>query len=337
MILRAAITVTLFFLLSLPVVLPAADMEITPFRTTNQSPLAMVQPLPAQSSAAIIPKGRLFSALTLDLASDYSRSSTAGEGILLDGESYRWTLSTRYGLTDAVEVGIELPFVIYGGGFLDSFIIGWHDAFGLPQGGRKAAVKNRLRFSYVKSGKQVLLLDSSAAGLGDLVLTAGMKLYDERSISAYNAVALRSTLKLPSGDSSDLLGSGAAGGSISLCGSANRFTDKGTLGLFGSFGGMVSERGRVLHDQQNPMAAFATLGAGWGPASWISFKVQINANTPLYNGSSLAEVSKPALMLVSGGALKFPGDYRLDIGVSEDVSVKTSPDVAFHFSLGKLF
>lgn len=329
--------VTFISLLCLPSVLMAADMEITPFRTANQSPLVMIQAIPAESSAVIAPKGRLFSVLTLDLASDYTFASAAGEGILLDGESYRWTLGTRYGVTDTVEVGIELPVILYGGGFLDSFIIGWHDAFGLPQGGRKSAPKNRLRYSYVRSGRQALLLDSSAAGVGDLVLTGGVKLYDERRPAFHNALALRSTVKLPSGDTGDLLGSGAVAGSISLCGSINRFTDNGSLGLFGSFGGFLTDRGKVLHDQQKPLAAFATLGAGWGPAEWISFKVQLNANTPLYNGSSLAEVSKPAFMLVSGGALKFPGDYRLDIGVSEDVSVGTAPDVAFHFSLGKLF
>lgn len=328
----------MFFLsLLLPASLFAADMEITPFRTTNQSPLVVIQPLPAESSSGISPKGRLFSALTFDLASNYSLSSAATEAILLDGESYRWALSARYGLTDSVEVGIELPWAIYGGGFLDSFIIGWHDAFGLPQGGRKAAPKNRIRYSYVNAGGQRLLVNSSASGLEDLVLTGGMKLYEEKSLSVHETLALRSTIKLPTGDSGNLLGNGAAGGTLSLCGAVNRFTDWGSLGAFGSVGGMLSARGKVLNDQQKTAAAFGTLGFGWGPASWISFKVQLNGNTPLYKGSSLAEVSKPAFMLVSGGALKFPGDYQLDIGVSEDVAVKTAPDVAFHFSLGKLF
>ena len=327
----------LLFLLLLPANLFAADMEITPFRTTNQSPLAMIHPLPAESSSATAPKGRLFSSLTFDLASSYSFSSAATEAILLDGESYKWTLSTRYGLTDSVEVGIELPWVTYGGGFLDSFIIGWHDAFGLPQGGRKAAVKNRIRYRYVNSGMQRIQVDSFASGLGDMVLTGGMKLYDEKSPSAHDTFALRSTIKLPTGESDKLLGSGAAGGALSICGTANRFTDWGSLALFGSAGGMLSDRGRVLHDQQESAAAFGTIGFGWGPASWISFKIQLNANTPLYRGSTLAEVSKPAFMLVSGGALKLPDDYQLDIGVSEDVSVGTAPDVAFHFSLGKLF
>lgn len=320
-----------------PAALYAADMEITPFRTTNQSPLVMIHPIPAESSSVITPKGRLLSALTLDIANSYSLSTSANEGILLDGESSRWTLSTRYGVTDSVEVGIELPWIIYGGGFLDSFIIGWHDAFGLPQGGRKAAPDNRIRYSYVNSGRQTLLMDSSASGLGDVVLTSGVKLYEEKSRAAHDTLALRSTIKLPTGDSGNLLGSGATGGTLSLCGAANRFTDWGSLGVFGSVGGMLSDKGKVLKEQQERAAAFGTFGFGWGPASWISFKLQMNVNTPLYKGSSLPEVSKPAFMLMSGGALKLPGDYQLDIGVSEDISIETAPDVAFHFGLSKLF
>ncbi len=330
---------TFFYLLFLlaPVSLHAADMEISPFKTTNQSPLVVIQPLPAESSAGVSPKGKFSSALTFDLASNYSSSSTASEQILLDGESYRWTLSSRYGLTDRLEAGIEIPWIVQSGGFLDSFIIDWHDTFGMPQGGRDSAPKNRISYSYIKSGSQKLLMDSSDSGLGDIVLTGGMKLYEEKSSTVHDALALRTTVKLPTGDSDRLRGNGAFGGTVSLCGASNHFTEWGALGLFGSVGGMISAKGDVLKDQQEPFAAFGTVGLGLGPAPWISFKVQINANTPLYKDSSLDELSKSGVMLVIGGALQFPADYQLDIGVSEDISVATAPDVAFHLGLSKVF
>jgi hypothetical protein len=65
--------------------------------------------------------------------------------------------------------------------------------------------------------------------------------------------------------------------------------------------------------------------------------MQINANTPLYKDSSLAEISDPAVMMVMGGALQLPGNYQLDIGVSEDIAVATAPDVAFHLGLSRIF
>ena len=324
-------------LLLFPTVLLAADMEITPFRVTNQSPLVMIQPIPAESSAGIVPKGKFSAALTFDLANNYTESTAGKETILLDGESYRWTLSTRYGLTDKLEVGIEIPWIDSSGGFLDSFIIDWHDTFGMPQGGRDGAPKNKINYSYANSDGQRLMMDSSGSGLGDIVLTGGMKLYEEKSAAVHDSFALRSTVKLPTGDSDALRGSGAFGGTVSLCGASNHFTEWGALGFFGSVGGMISAKGDVLKDQQEPLAAFGTLGLGWGPAPWISFKVQINANTPLYKDSSLAELSDTAVMLVTGGALQLPGDYQLDIGVAEDISVATAPDVAFHLGLSRTF
>jgi len=158
-----------------------------------------------------------------------------------------------------------------------------------------------------------------------------------KSPELHDAIALRATLKLPTGDSANLRGNGAVGGTVSLCGASNHFTEWGALGLFGSLGGMISAKGDVLKDQQEQVAAFGTVGLGIGPAPWISFKVQINANTPLYKDSSLDELSKSGVMLVIGGALQLPADYQLDIGVSEDISVSTSPDVAFHLGLSKVF
>jgi hypothetical protein len=227
--------------------------------------------------------------------------------------------------------------VLYGGGFLDSFVIDWHKFFSLPQGGRETAPKNRLRFVYVKDGVQKLSMDHADSGIGDISLNGGMKLYDVRDNESHDSLALRAALKLPSGDSGSLRGSGSTDFTLSLCGSMNTVPEFGDLGVFGSLGGMAMTDGKVLRDQQNNLAGFGTAGLGWGPTEWISFKFQLNWNTPLYRGSALDEVSKSALMLVSGGAIKLPGDYRLDIGVSEDVAVATAPDVTFHLGLSKQY
>jgi hypothetical protein len=96
-------------------------------------------------------------------------------------------------------------------------------------------------------------------------------------------------------------------------------------------------RSDLLRDQHKPLAGVGTFGFGWGPASWISFKVQLNGNTALYRDSSLDEISKSAVMIMFGGALRFPEEYLLDIGVAEDISVGTAPDVSFHLGLSKRF
>ena len=104
-------------------------------------------------------------------------NSGANEQLVFDGEAYRTTLAIRYGIGDRFEAGLNIPYVLYGGGFLDSFIIDWHDTFAMPQGGRDRAPKGEVNYSYSKNGVEKLRMNSSGSGVGDISLTAGMKLY----------------------------------------------------------------------------------------------------------------------------------------------------------------
>jgi hypothetical protein len=315
----------------------AADMEITPFSTFNQSPLVQIYGLPHDTSADIVLPGKFRIGLNQDLSSNYTVHSTAREQIILDGETYRTTFAVRYGIAPHWEAGIEIPYLFQSGGFLDGFVIGWHNFFGLPQGGRDSAPKNQLNYSYSKDGVQKLQMNRAASGIGDIALTGGYSLYDDISTEHHDSLALKGAVKLPTGDSSSLFGSGSIDGMLQVCGSMINFSEWGSLGVYGSVGVLVMSKSDVLRDQHNPLAGVGTLGFGWGPDSWISFKVQLNGNTPLYHGSSLAEISQSPLLLVVGGALKFPGEYLLDIGVAEDVAVATAPDVSFHLGLSKRF
>lgn len=315
----------------------AADMEITPFSTFNQSPLVQIYGLPHDTGADIVPTGAFRITFNQDLSSNYSGNNRSSEQITLDGETYRLAFAARYGIAPRWEAGFEIPYLIQGGGFLDSFIVDWHKTFGLPQNGRDSAPKNRVNYSYRKDGVQKLLMDNASSGIGDISLTTGYSLYDVTTTESHDRLAIKGMIKLPTGDSEQLRGSGSTDFLLQLCGSMTSYSEWGSLGVYGSVGGLAMSRSDVLREQHNPVVGVGSLGLGWGPASWISFKVQFNGNTPLYRNSSLDEISKSSLLMVIGGALRFPGDYLLDIGVSEDVIVSTSPDASFHLGLTKRF
>lgn len=334
---RAGCSGLLFSLLCSVGVAAAADVEITPFSTLNQSPLVQIYGLPYDTSAEILPPGTFRISMNQDLSSNYSVSSTTREQITLDGETYRLAFAARYGVATRWEAGVEIPYLFQGGGFLDSFVVNWHTTFRLPQGGRDNATKGRLLYHYRKDGIQKLLMDRSGSGIGDISLTGGISLYDVSGAGRHDRLSLKGAVKLPTGDSSYLRGSGGIDAMLQLCGSVNSYSAWGSLGVYGSIGGLAMSKGDVLRDQHNPVAGIGTLGIGWGPASWISFKVQLNGTTPLYRDSSLDELSKSPLLLISGGTLRFPGEYLLDIGVAEDVAVAAAPDVSFHLGLSKRF
>ena len=329
--------IAVLFSIILNITSSASALEIEPFRTANRSPLIQIYGLPAETSSQLLPSGHVQLELTQDVASIYSTSNNAHEQILLDGELYRWTLSARYGLTDRLELGGELPFIVQGGGFLDSFIIDWHRFFDLPQGGRDSAPKNRLRYQYVKDGVQKLALSHAAGGIGDISLLAAYKLFEQQTDTDHDTIALRSQLKLPSGSSSDLLGSGSVDFSLFLSGAMNRATEWGTVGVYAAGGGMVSSDGEIMKDQRQNLVGFGNAGIGWSPADWISLKVQCDLTSRLYTQSSLSELGKGTAQLTMGGSLKLPANYLLAIGVGEDIAVATAPDVTFHLGISKKF
>ena len=126
---------------------PAWSLELVPFNTTNQSPLVAIYGLPAAGPARVLAPGRISAELRADIVSNFTRARATQEDILLDGETYRYTLALKHGIGERLEVGVELPYVMHREGFLDSFIVDWHDFFQLPQGGRDDAPKDRLAYT----------------------------------------------------------------------------------------------------------------------------------------------------------------------------------------------
>ena len=199
----------LFLLCSSCIVADAADLEITPFQTRNQSPLVQIYGIPQQSGADIVLPGIFQFALNQDLSSNYTVNSSAREQLAFDGESYRIALTARYGIASGWEAGIEIPYLIQGGGFLDSFVVEWHKIFGLPQGGRDTTPKGRISYRYSKDGNRKLQMDGSGSGIGDISLTGGYQLYESRNEGQHDRLAIKAALKLPTGESSYLRGSGS--------------------------------------------------------------------------------------------------------------------------------
>lgn len=315
---------------------PAAAVEITPFQIRNGSPLVQIFGLPATGDPFVVQQGKGEVGLSLNAASNFAKDSNANEQILLDGETYRYALSLKYGLFPGLEAGVEIPYYQYGGGFMDGFIIGWHDTFQMSQGGRDRAPKNRYLYQYTRDGQTRLYRDNSGNALGDISLSAGYQLLKTEG-DAPAAVALRASLKLPTGSSGELTGSGSTDFSLSLAGGKKFVTPIGGAEIYGDFGGLALTTGDVLRDQQRHLVAFGSLGGGWSPFSVLALKVELDAHTPFYTGSDLRVLSMSSAQLVVGGTVALGETTTLDLGVSEDVVVKTAPDVMFHINLRKRF
>jgi hypothetical protein len=320
-------------ILSLSFAFPAfvsADL-LTPLAGGNRAPLAAIYGLPTHLGDQPPEAGKLRFTLDNSLASSYFTTQNGTSSLLLDGETWRTGLRFDYSVSDELAIAVTIPFISHNGGFLDSFIEDWHHIFGLPQGGRTDAPRNRILYRYQENGVDQLLLDENARGIGDLQLEVSS------SQTAIEATRFHLALKLPTGDPDRLLGSGAPDLSL-LAARTHRFdTEYGHFGLSSSLGGSWLGQGDVLPSRQRRGVIFARLCGGWQPYSWLATQLCIDGHSGLYRGTGLKVLDDPALILTGGFSLQPDDDWELELTLSEDLSVGASPDVVFQINVRHSF
>ena len=310
-----------------------ADVTL-PMHTRNQSPLVQIFGLPVTEAAATVPAHALDIRLLNDFANNGTSDRNGQESILLDGETHRITLMLRYGLPGDMEIGLDLAYVRHTGGVYDGFIDAWHESFGFAEGIRNSVDRDDLRFRYIRNGRIKLLLDDHVSGLGDLVLSFAVPLYRQPPAAA-RMLTIRTHVKLPTGKSSDLFGSGGTDAAVQFVGSDAASLARFNLAFSCSAGFLFMSKGNVLEDQQKQEVGFGSVGMSWQPVKWFAPKFQLEWHSPFYHSSNLKQLALWSAQLNIGASFVLPFQFILDFGVVEDVVVEASPDVVFHFGLRK--
>jgi hypothetical protein len=304
-----------------------------PLPANDLSPLVQIYGLPSLGRSRMLAPDKLEVRLSAEAASHFFSAANDFESLFLDGETHRVALAVAYGAISG-EWGIEVPYLSHSGGFLDSFIDTWHDTFGFPDGGRNAFPKNDLAYLYRRNGVDRLQITGATRGVGDVRLLGGWRMSaDQNSWDA----ALRASLKLPTGDSATLHGSGAADFALWIvAGCARAACPESTAWTIA--GGVVGVgRGDVLPELQRRVVPFGGATLAWQIWQPIILKAQLLAHGPFYKGSELKPLNATSVQFVLGTTLNFTERTALDIGVSEDLNVHTAPDVTLLVNLRSNF
>ncbi len=120
----------------------------------------------------------------------------------IDGEFARFELNTFLGLGNRFELGLQLTLAGRHGGFLDDFIMGFHDAFGITQARRDQYPRDELRIEidYERDGEFDIILgdDNEGWGVPSPVLTLKHELISQ--LRWRPALSVELGVKLPFGD-----------------------------------------------------------------------------------------------------------------------------------------
>ncbi|HSH43882.1 MAG TPA: DUF3187 family protein [Arenicellales bacterium] len=306
---------------------PAKAAFPRPLPVGNQSPVMSLFGIPKAQSATLPARGELHWDATVEQTSHFQASEAGGESIVLDGETTRVSIQGRYGIGDNWSVGVEVPWVRHGPGFLDHFIVEWHDTWGFPQNGRDRAAEDALVYRYTRDGETRFNIESATGGLGDMIVSAQRELWrGQRS-----AGVLHAQLKLPTGDPDNLSGSGAADAAAGF--ELSRRWHDDWHSMFRAGAAYLGE-GDVLPDLQRRQAIYGGLDLTWRPLGALSFRVQYDAHTSPYGDSELGELSRWSGMLSTGGTWHIGPTLALDLAVVENVpNSRAVSDVSFQVRL----
>ena len=304
----------------------AQGVEVRPFDTTEQNPFAQIYGLPSIGPAKVLDAGKSEWRTSADLANYYAFDSRNAEQITVDGETRRFVLAMRRGAGEGSEWGFELPYVRQSGGGLDHFIERWHEFGGFPNGGREFAPRDRLLIEYQRNGVPLVLLQDAGEGPGDVKLFAARRLASDAP-----DLALRAALKLPTGDSAGLRGSGAADAALWLSAACGDAQCRGPFAWYAGLGLLYAGRGDVLPQQQRRWIPFGGFGVMWRLTQDFAFKAEIDGHDAFYRDSSLRELNS-AMQGLFGGSWRIGRNRSVDFAIGEDVKVSSTPDAQFHIA-----
>lgn len=299
-----------------------------PVRTHN--PFLQIYGLPVFQGAGRESAGHSSWQVTFDIANHADASTANGEDITLDGESYYLDLAYRRGITDWLEVGIDVPFVAHADGMLDNLIEGWHDLFGMSNA-KRTGPPNQLTFAYAHPALEAFSMTSGAAGLGDIRLHAAVPLWPGASGSTRN-LTLRAGVKLPTGDPDKLLGSGAVDGSLAVYYSGRGIFGLERLDLTAHAGLLLTGDSDLFAPIQENTVPFGGIAADW------RFNERLRAMAAMYAqgeylDSGLEELGS-SLQLIVGGDYRFAGNgFALSFGIVEELFSDATVDFAIQVSL----
>jgi hypothetical protein len=144
-----------------------------PFAVRDLYPLRMLHMTWIASEAQVIDNG----AFSASLNSAWANTSCIRKYYRVDAETRYLRPSFTYGILPKTELKTELPLVWRGKGILDPAIDGWHDFFGMPEGGRDKVNDNEYFVGWQYEDGSEFQLTHTGASVGNAIIGLQHMLY----------------------------------------------------------------------------------------------------------------------------------------------------------------
>lgn len=270
-----------------------------PLTTRSQNPLYLQFLALPMEAPTTLNRGQFETTVSTTFSNTFEFSPATNTTVNLDMETWRHAVSIGWGVTDAIDVKVEIPFVTGSGGFLDSFVQWYHGFVGVPNGGREFVANGLFTYSVSQGGTTLASHSSRGLAFSDMTLRGKIEISQYLKLPLKLAVA--PYVKLPTGSTASGFSSGHLDAGLSVIAQLDFFR----FHLFEQAGFVYVGGHDTLAGIMRPV--FFTFGQGfefqW--ADGFSTIVQLTGNTPLFKNTDAPELSEIILDLNVGFAGSF--------------------------------
>jgi hypothetical protein len=304
--------------------LSAQQPAFGPLTTEEGAPLYRITFVPTMERAEVVERGALSVDVWLGLSNIFEQDSSETHDLFVDMERLLTAVTVRWGVADDLELGGRLTFETAGGGFLDSFVVRYHELLGFGQANRDRFPSNaheeRLgdgdRLLIEDDGPRTLGLDDARIFLKWRAAASG----DGRSVLSFKTVGW-----LPA--QSNRVGERKA--NLALIGLAR--VGVGSWYLHGLLGAATTRAAPELDAIVRRASTFLSIGVERSLGSSLAGVVQYQIAPPLLHGFGHRELDGVASNIVFGLAGRWGESWSWDVGFQEDLPADTP---AIDFTLG---
>jgi hypothetical protein len=219
------------------------------------------------------------------------------------------------------ELGIDIPIVRYGPGFMDNGLETVHKSFGIKERyGRSERPHNEFLFEVARNNKTIINGAPGKTAPGDIMAEVKTAFYkNEGAILSFQAF-----LNLPTGDPDSGFGSGDINGGVALLMNKELKSD---LVLYVNAGIGLTNKLRAMEEVKLRNYYYCGAGWEWAHTDSILFNLQIIAQTSPFPKTGEKVVDYPSIMASFGGRYKIASRSSIGLAITEDPDSVGAPDI----------
>ncbi len=331
---RILFSVCLLSLLIMSVTASAREFIANgPIVARTQNPIYLLSIGQQPDRATVLKKWAFDTSLGMSYSNIFNveQNLTNNNEVFLDMELARIALRFKAGIGHNTELGLELPFLHFNGGYFDSWIQSFHKAFGFPNGGRGNFPNGMFRYRVTQNGRVIYNVRRQPIGLSDLIVGVKQNLVTEGKLMP--AMAWRFRFKFPTGSQQKGMGSGGSDFALSFLAekSFKRWH------FYTNIDYMVVSGVDWFEDLYNRVVLAWLLALEFSVSTPVSLIAQIQSSSPLNSGLGMPKWNGIPMDLVIGAKgthrkLLWGNDFYWQCSFTEDL-ITTGPSVDLGITL----